>query len=39
MTEKCKKQQKKNEQSQKRARGTEAIVTGWELNDIAVDLS
>ena len=27
------KQQKKNESRQKRARGTEAIVKGWELND------
>ena len=39
MKEKCKKQQKKNKQRQKGARGTEAIVKGWELNDFAVDLS
>ena len=29
----CKKQQKKNKQRQKGARGTEAIAKGWELND------
>ena len=29
----------KNKQRQKRARGTEAIVKGWELNDFAVHLS
>ena len=34
-----KKQQKKNKQSQKGARGTEAIVKGWELNDFVVHLS
>ena len=28
-----KKQQKKNKQMQNGARGTEAIVKGWELND------
>ena len=39
MKEKCKKQQKKNKQSQKGARGTEAIVKGWELNDFVVHLS
>ena len=39
MKEKCEKQQKKNEQRQKGARGTEAIVTGWELNDFVVHLS
>ena len=33
MKEKCKKQQKKNKQRQKGARGTEAIAKGWELND------
>ena len=31
MKEKCKNQQKKNKQRQKGARGTEAIVKGWEL--------
>ena len=30
---------KRNKQRQKGARGTEAIVKGWELNDFAVDLS
>ena len=39
MKEKCKKQQKKNKQRQKGARGTKAIVKGWELNDFVVDLS
>ena len=39
MKEKCKKQQKKNKQRQKEARGTEAIVKGWELKDFAVHLS
>ena len=29
MKENCKKQQKKNKQRHKGARGTEAIVTGW----------
>ena len=33
MKDKCKKQQKKNKQRQKRASGTEAIVKGWGLND------
>ena len=33
------KQQKKNKQRQKGARGTKAIVKGWELNDFVVDLS
>ena len=33
MKEKCQKQQKKNKQRQKGARGTEALVKGWELND------
>ena len=37
--EKCKKQQKKNKQRQTGARGTEAIVKGWELNDFVVHLS
>ena len=31
-----KKQQKKNKQMQKGARGTEAIVKVWELNDFVV---
>ena len=41
MKEKCKKQQQqqKNRQKQKGARGTEAIVKGWELNDFVVHLS
>ena len=39
MKEKHKKQQKKNRQKQKGARGTEAIVKGWELNDCVVHLS
>ena len=39
MKKKCKKQQKKNKQRQKGARGTEAIVKGWELNDFVVHLS
>ena len=34
-----KKQQKKNRQKQKGARGTEAIVKGWELNDFVGHLS
>ena len=38
MKEKCKKQ-KKNRQRQKGAKGTEAIVKGWELNDFATHLS
>ena len=33
------KQQNKNKQRQKGARGTEAIVKGWELNDFVVHLS
>ena len=39
MKENCRKQQKKNKQRQKGARGTEAIVKGWELNDFVVHLS
>ena len=39
MKENCKKQQKKNKQRQKGARGTAAIVKGWELNDFVVHLS
>ena len=39
MKEKCKKQQKKNKQRQKGARGTEAIAKARELNDIVVHLS
>ena len=38
MKEICKNQQKKNKQRQKGARGTEAIVNGWELNDCAFKL-
>ena len=33
MEENCKKQQKKNKLRQKGAKGTEAIVKGWQLND------
>ena len=33
-----KNQQTKNKQRQKRARETEAIVKGWELNDFVVHL-
>ena len=39
MKENCKKQQKKNKQRHKGARGTETIVKGWELNDFVVHLS
>ena len=39
MKEKCKKQQKENEQRQKGAMGIEARVKGWELNDFVVHLS
>ena len=40
MKEKCKKkQQNKNKKRQKGARGIEAIVKGWELNDFVVHLS
>ena len=39
MKEDWKKQQKKNKQRQKGARGTESIVKGWEINDIVVHLS
>ena len=35
----ARKQQGKNNQRQKGANGTEAIVKAWELNDFAVDLS
>ena len=34
-----KKQQKRNEQRQKGAMGTEAKVKGWELNDFVAHLS
>ena len=34
-----KRKQKKNKQRQKGARGTEAIVKGWELNDFVMHLS
>ena len=39
MKEKCKKQQKKKKQRQTGARGTEATVKGWELNDFFGHLS
>ena len=39
MKENYKKQEKKNKQRQKGARGTEAIAKGWELNDFVVHLS
>ena len=39
MKENYKKQQKKNKQRQKGARGTEAIAKGWELNDFVAHLS
>ena len=41
MKKKCKKQQQQQQKkrSQKGARGTEAIVKGWELNDFVVYLS
>ena len=39
MKENCKNQQKKNKQRQKGARGIEAIVKGWELNDFIMHLS
>ena len=40
MKEDCKKQQqKRNKQRQKGARGTKAIVKGWDLNDFVVHLS
>ena len=39
MKENCEKQQKKNKQRQKRARVTETIVKGWELNNFVVHLS
>ena len=39
MKEKCKKQQKKNKQRQKGARGTETIVKEWEGKDFVVHLS
>ena len=39
MKEKCKKQQKKNKQRQKGARGTEAIAKVWEVSDFVVHFS
>ena len=39
MKEKCKKQKKKSKERQKGARGAEAIVKGWELNDFVVQVS
>ena len=38
MKEKRRKQQKRNKQRHKGARGTEAIAKGWELNDFVVHL-
>ena len=34
MKDKCKKQQKKNKEKQKGARGTEAILKEWELGGL-----
>ena len=44
MKEKCKQQQQQQQQQKKKerqrgARGTEAIVKGWELNDFVAHLS
>ena len=39
MKESWKKQQKKNKERQKGAKGTEALIKGWELNDFVVHLS
>ena len=39
MKENCKKQQEKNKQRQKGAKGTEALVKGWELNDSVAHFS
>ena len=39
MKENWKKQQKKNKQRQKGAKGTETKVKGWELNDFVVHFS
>ena len=39
MKEKCKKQQQKNKRRQRGARGAEAIVKGWELNNFVVHLT
>ena len=39
MKEKCKKQQNKNKERQKGAKGTQVIAKGWELNDYVVHLS
>ena len=36
---KMQKQEKRNNQRKKGARGTEAVVKGWELNDFVVHLS
>ena len=38
MEEKCRKQQKNSKQRQKGARGTEATVKEWELNDFVVQV-
>ena len=39
MKENCKNQQKKIKQRQKDARGIEAIMKGWELNDFIVQVT
>ena len=39
MKENCRKQQKKNKQRQKGARGTEAIMKRWELSGFVVHWS
>ena len=39
MKEEYKIQQKKNKQRQKEAKGTEAIVKGWELSSFVVHLN
>ena len=38
MKEECKKEQNKNRQRQKGARGTAAIAKGWEINDFVLHL-
>ena len=39
MKEICKKQQKKNKQRQKQAKGAEAIVKEWEIKNFVAHLS
>ena len=39
MKEKCKKQQKRDKHRHKGARGTEAIMKGWGLNDFVANIS